>query len=176
MRHTNVIQRIASLSSCAVVAISFPERAKELEIRIESLETELRENETEANEVISQWQSSCAEAESKCSNMEEELDHLKARIESLHTSSAAKDEDKTKYTEMTRMLAQKENELEQLKEESRSSKLSLQELKGMWFMVVYDCLLSVIQVSSRKCTHLLLTLLLVHRRSIGTESRHCIIE
>ncbi len=103
----------------------------------------------EANQVISQWQTSCAEAESKCSIMEEELDHLKATVESQDTSSKGKDEDITKYTEISQMLVQKEEELIQLKEESKSSTLSLQELKGMLFLIAY-CPVSVMQLYHQK--------------------------
>ena len=163
-----------SVSSC-VYGISFAERTQELEIKIESLETELRENEMEANQVISKWQSSCAEAESKCSIMEEELDHLKATIETQNVSSTEKDEDKAKYIEMIQVLAQKDEELLQLKEESKSSSVSLQKLKGVCCMILYS-LVSTIRLSFHKYTHILQTLLLVHRRSIGTEPRHNITE
>ena len=86
--------------------------------------------------MISKWQSSCAEAESKCSIMEDELDHLKATIGTQDVSSTEKGEENTKYIEMTQILAQKDEELLRLKEESKSSSISLQKLKGVCFIIL----------------------------------------
>lgn len=125
-----------AVSSCAVCVISLPERTQELEIKIESLETELRKNEMEANQVISKWQSSCAEAESKCLILENELDPFKATIETQDVSSTEKGEENTKYIEMIQILAQKDEELLRLKEESKSGNVSLQKLKGVCFIIL----------------------------------------
>ncbi len=108
----------------------FTERTAELESKIESLETELRESEAEANEVISQWQESCAVAESKCASVEEELRDLKVAKQSDDECSKDKDVDEDGYMQTVEILAKKEEQLQQLKEEVESRNHSIKNLKG----------------------------------------------
>lgn len=122
-------------NSCLISNFVFTERTAELESKVESLEIELRESEAEANEVISQWQESCAVAESKCASVEEELRDLKVTKQSDDERSKDKHVDEDTYTQTVETLAQKEEQLRQVKEEVESRNHSMQNLKGTLYVI-----------------------------------------